>query len=181
MPRPGPKRKPAKEKRREGDAGHKNPPADREPTKLYSLSAPTFLGKFAAAEWNRIAPILNRTGFFGEEDRAALIAYCVTWECFRKAYAIVKKPQGLISKTKTGYIQMSQAYSVMQKAAKDLLAFSNEFGMTPAARVGMDGGAGTGVSPGTPAGKGEVPREEAEDFGDPPAPGAGEGSKTLTH
>jgi P27 family predicted phage terminase small subunit len=91
-------------------------------------SPPRFLSGYARAEWRRVAPELHALGLLTVLDVMPFAAYCVAYECWRRAVeerakAKADPARGLVV---TGAISA---------AAGDMLKFAREFGMTPTARA----------------------------------------------
>jgi len=110
-----------------------------------------------------------------------MIAYCISYETMRRAYRMMKGSKGLFIKTESGYVQQSQALSVVIKAMKEMRSFATEFGMTPSARVGLN--SGDGMLPGSdePGEGDDEAKAEAEYFGETSSAGREGSSSALTH
>lgn len=96
---------------------------------------PTWLDREAAAEWRRVLPGLQRLDLLKEEDRATLAAYCTTWSTFVRATRVVQR-EGLTIEAKQGMLP-HPAVGIARAAGRELRAFSNLFGLSPAAEVAL--------------------------------------------
>jgi P27 family predicted phage terminase small subunit len=99
--------------------------------------APSHLLPAAKKEWKRVSVHLEKLGLITELDMAALAAYCQAYARWTGAELKLKKlgEDGLITKTPSGYQQMSVWYQVSNKAVEQMHKFSAEFGMTPSTRT----------------------------------------------
>jgi len=103
---------------------------------------PDDLGGLAKEEWRRIAPELQAMGLLHDCDRSTLVSYCQAWERWYIAYRLLTKlreedPEtgGLIITTSTGNVIQHPAVGIANKAAKEMLGFASELGLTPVARA----------------------------------------------
>ncbi len=96
---------------------------------------PTWLDREAAAEWRRVVPGLQRLDLLKEEDRAVLTAYCETWSTFVRATRIVQR-EGLTIEAKQGTLP-HPAVGIARAAGRELRAFANLFGLSPAAEMSL--------------------------------------------
>lgn len=94
---------------------------------------PIWLPPEARAEWNRVVPELTRLGLLKLIDGAALTAYCMTWQRFVEASAIVAREGMVIQDDKQGRAQRHPALLTAEAASKELRAWCTQFGMTPSA------------------------------------------------
>ncbi|HEX8004930.1 MAG TPA: phage terminase small subunit P27 family [Trebonia sp.] len=136
---PGPKRKPAALKLIEGiregrDSGgrvvQEAPNFDRR-----APIAPTWLPDEARAEWDRVVPELDRIGVLKSIDAAALASYCMAWDRFVEASAIVAAEGLIVGNEKTGAISRHPALLTAEAASKEIRAWAGEFGLTPSAEA----------------------------------------------
>jgi P27 family predicted phage terminase small subunit len=93
---------------------------------------PDHLSKKAKAEWERIAPELERYGLLTKIDGSALAAYCDYFAQWAEASAEVKK-QGMIIQTGFGP-QVNPWLRISNKAVEGMNKILVEFGMTPSSR-----------------------------------------------
>lgn len=121
----------AREGRDSGGRPVKTPPAFvRKPPK-----PPTWMSREAAAEWRRVVPGLQRLDLLKEEDRAVLTAYCETWATFVDASRVVRR-EGLTIDAKQGTLP-HPAVGIARNAGRELRAFANHFGLSPAAEMAL--------------------------------------------
>lgn len=111
------------------------PPFERKAPK-----APMWLPAEARAEWNRVVPDLDNLGLLKTIDGAALTAYCMAWQRFFDASAIVAR-EGMVVVDRQGKQQRHPALLTAEAASKELRAWCSEFGLTPSAesRLGAKG------------------------------------------
>lgn len=122
---------------------------------------PSFLAGYAAEEWARISVEAYRLGLLTALDIAPLAAYCDAYERWRTARELIvamgaRDPvmHGLIVKTQSGGAAPNPLVWISANAARDMVRFAAEFGMSPAARsrisAGVEAGDGkfTGLIPG---------------------------------
>lgn len=95
--------------------------------------APHHLSKYARAEWNRMAPLLEAMGLISEEDRSAFAMYCQHYGRHVKAEYMIRK-HGEIEKTTNGNIIQSPWVSISNTASREAHKLLSAFGMTPADR-----------------------------------------------
>jgi len=96
---------------------------------------PTWLSKEAAAEWRRVVPGLTRLDLLKPEDRATLTAYCETWATFVEATRQVRR-DGLTIDAKQGTLA-HPAVGIARNAGRELRAFANLFGLSPASEMAL--------------------------------------------
>jgi P27 family predicted phage terminase small subunit len=104
-------------------------------------SAPPFLSKEAAAEWDRVCGQLYAQGVLSQVDRAALGAYCQAYGRWEQAEAALARmaerdnvTKGLMIKTTNGNAVQNPLVGTANKAMADMMRYAAEFGMTPSAR-----------------------------------------------
>ena len=116
---------------------------------------PEFLTGYAADEWRLVVVELYRLRLLTTIDTSVLAAYCQAYKRWRTAEAIVatmaeRDPvtQGLMIRTKKGFAAQNPLVLTAQAAARDMVRYAAEFGLSPAARsriTAADAG-GQGVS-----------------------------------
>lgn len=104
----------------------------------------------AAAEWKRAGGQLYRLGLITEIDQAVFAAYCFAYSRYMSAERAVqmeaKRDQnrrgrgrlgasGLLIRTKSGNIIQNPAVGIANQAAKAMLRYAIELGLTPSART----------------------------------------------
>lgn len=95
--------------------------------------APSFLGDDAKEEWDQISVELYGLGLLSKIDRAALAAYCQSFDRWAKSERELAE-QKLISKTSNGNEIQNPLVGIANKAMENMRKFLVEFGMTPATR-----------------------------------------------
>jgi P27 family predicted phage terminase small subunit len=100
--------------------------------------APDWLPAEARAEWGRVVPELQRLQLLKPIDRAALTAYCLTWDRLvtaQRELAANVDDQGRPSTlgTNSQGLVRHPAVAVIEAASKELRAWCGEFGFTPSA------------------------------------------------
>lgn len=134
MGKRGPRPKPTNLKLIQGtyrrDRGSANEPIP-EPV---APKCPTFLKAEARREWKRISSELETLGLLTQIDRAALAAYCSSWETFVNADKVIRE-KGLTLLTPNNFEQQRPEIAIRNKALQQMKSFLAEFGMTPAART----------------------------------------------
>lgn len=100
--------------------------------------APDWLPEEARAEWQRVVPELQRLQLLKPIDRAALTAYCLTWDRLvtaQRELAENTDDQGRPSTlgTNSQGVVRHPAVAVIEAASKELRAWCGEFGFTPSA------------------------------------------------
>jgi P27 family predicted phage terminase small subunit len=94
---------------------------------------PIWLPDEARAEWRRVVPELSLLGLLKLIDGAALVAYCMTWQRFVDACAIVAREGMVVQDDRQGRAQRHPALLTVEAASKELRAWCTQFGMTPSA------------------------------------------------
>ena len=104
---------------------------------------PEVLSADARVEWERVGPHLVRLGLMTDIDKGALAAYCDAygdWVATSRAIAALKAKgnNGMVVRTVNGNVMPNPLVSINRAARRDMVRFASVFGMTPAARAGMD-------------------------------------------
>lgn len=97
-----------------------------------SPKPPDYLGKDARAEWLRVAPELYRLGLLTVIDISALAAYCNAFGRWTAAEREVGDK--LTIETSNGNTVQNPLVGIANAAARDMVKFAAEFGLSPAAR-----------------------------------------------
>ena len=99
------------------------------------VEPPSFLDKYAIEEWNRLAPGLYEIGVLTPLDRSVFAAYCDSVSEWRRARELMTKGlDGLVSSKASGNQAKSVLLDIANAAAKNMLKFGVELGLTPSAR-----------------------------------------------
>lgn len=109
---------------------------------------PTWLSREAKAEWARVVPGLTRLDLLKQEDRAILTAYCETWSTFVEATRAVRS-EGLTIEAKQGRLP-NPSVGIARNAGRELRAFANLFGLSPASEMALGKAAGDGEGDANP-------------------------------
>jgi P27 family predicted phage terminase small subunit len=119
--------------------------------------APEYLTSYAADEWYRVAPELHRLGLLTLVDTHPLAAYCESYAMWRTAIEKLKEmaardpiTAGLLVKSQNGNAMQNPIILTMRQAAKDMVRYAGEFGLTPVARARI---ASAGYEPPRPPSK----------------------------
>jgi P27 family predicted phage terminase small subunit len=97
---------------------------------------PAWLSATAKVKWKETARLLAQTGLLTTLDLDALAAYCECFANWRTAVETVEK-EGATFTTPSGLVKRHPAVTNAQQANKDLLAWAERLGLTPAARQRM--------------------------------------------
>lgn len=136
---PGPAPKPSHLKAVAGNPGHR-PLNKREPApEIIAPPRPAHLAHEAAAEWDRIVPILIGLKLLSEVDGAALALYCQSYARWQQAEAKIaelraKGGDGLLIKAPSGYPIQNPYLAVANRAMEDCHKYLQAFGLSPASR-----------------------------------------------
>lgn len=133
MGRRGPARKPTNLRLLHGD--EKRYINQDEPQPAAGLPPPPAeLDDASRAVWDYIVAELAHMGLATRPDRDQLFAYCEAVRLHAQAVVMVHKA-GTLIKDRDGYVRLNPAVRVQHQAARSMLLFAREFGLTPAARV----------------------------------------------
>lgn len=139
---PGPPKKPTKLKILEGNPGCRKLNAHEPEPRNIMPYQPVHLDAIGLEEWNRISMGLHHMGILTEVDGNALAAYCASYSMWVQAWEAIKGMKkegvlgsGLMIKTKNGNMIQNPLVGTANVAARDMVKFASEFGLTPAARA----------------------------------------------
>lgn len=132
---PGRKPKPTRLKVIEGNRGKRPIKKDEPKPPPAAPTPPSWLGREAKAEWRRVVPELDRLGMISLIDRAALVAYCETWETYVAAVRAARK-DGVLVQGERGMVK-NPAQQIARDAGAALRSWCEQFGFTPSARGRM--------------------------------------------
>lgn len=138
----GRKPKPTMLKIIEGNPG-KRPLNMREPRPQGPAPMPPdWLNPIARAEWERIAPALERMGLLTSVDGAAMEAYCTAYARWVEAEQFLEKHgMTMIIRDERGgvkWLQPMPQVGISRSAAREMRAFASELGLTPASRTKLN-------------------------------------------
>jgi P27 family predicted phage terminase small subunit len=102
---------------------------------------PAFLSEYAVYEWNRTGPELWRLGLLTVLDEASFAAYCQSYGLWRAAEERLAKEDDLVVRgTERSNRVPNPFLKIACQAARDLIKFGAEFGLTPSARARVSAG-----------------------------------------
>lgn len=136
------KLKPTRLKLLEGNPGKRKLPINEPISPPELPSPPAHLDIYALEEWKRVADGLNAMGILSTIDQAALAAYCGAYSRWRKAEEELAKLEekggqiaGMVLKTISGNWIQQPLIGISNTAARDMVRYACEFGMSPSARA----------------------------------------------
>jgi P27 family predicted phage terminase small subunit len=100
---------------------------------------PAFLDEYSAAEWRRVAPELWRLGLLTVLDHMTLAVYAVTYGRWRQCEELLAGADLVVEGSAENMV-VNPILKVAVQAARDVIRFGSEFGLTPAARVRVRAG-----------------------------------------
>jgi P27 family predicted phage terminase small subunit len=108
---------------------------------------PAFIHGYASDEWWCVATELHRLGVLSKIDLVPLAAYCQAYATWREATELLQSMgaepmKGYVIRNMSGGFTENPLLYTARKAASDMMRYANEFGLTPAARSRIAGGAG---------------------------------------
>jgi P27 family predicted phage terminase small subunit len=89
---------------------------------------------YAADEWRRVAPELYRLGLLSMLDTGPFAAYCVAYQHWRTAEEVLSNDDHPLDAA-----DQRRLTRIAANAARDMIKYASEFGMTPAARSRLAG------------------------------------------
>jgi P27 family predicted phage terminase small subunit len=140
---------PTKLKLLRGNPGQRRIGVEPEPEVPASVpDAPAYLDEAAKREWGRIAPQLHAIGLLTVADLDALACYVMAlsrWiaaeEMLQEQALLNPATRGLTVPGSTGSPVTNPIVKVAERAARDVIRYAGEFGLTPAARARLAAGA----------------------------------------
>jgi P27 family predicted phage terminase small subunit len=105
----------------------------REPRPNGGATAPSWLSPEARREWKRISPELERLGLLTMVDRAALAAYCEAWSRLHAATRAIRAAERVADS-----VEVARCARRAEQATDKIVRLAAEFGLTPAARAGIE-------------------------------------------
>jgi P27 family predicted phage terminase small subunit len=147
---PGPKPTPTHLKLLRGNPGKR--PIHPEPEPEISPAVPEpppFLTGYAVDEWRRVAPVLYRLSLLTLADLMPFAAYCQAYSRWRTAEEALadmatgdEETKGLLVERADGKEEQNPLVRITSNAARDMVRYAAEFGMTPSARSRVRAGTG---------------------------------------
>jgi P27 family predicted phage terminase small subunit len=95
---------------------------------------PEWLDDLAKEEWSHAVSVLRDMGLLTKADQSSLIAYVESWSEYRHACKELETNGSFFTST-SGYPMPSPWVAIKRAAKKEVLSWSDRFGMSPAARV----------------------------------------------
>jgi P27 family predicted phage terminase small subunit len=146
---------PARLKLLRGNPGHQPVKIEPEPIAPAGVpAAPADLDDIAAAEWRRVAPEVFRLKLLTIVDTQPLAAYCQAygrWIAAERGIAAMAehdhKFAGLCARNEKGNLIQNPLVVVSREAARDMVKFAGQFGLTPISRARL------AIGPAKPASK----------------------------
>lgn len=99
--------------------------------------APEWLGEIGKSIWQQVAATMHRIGCLTESDQKLLSIYCEAWDDFFAARRVIEE-EGMICTTDKGTCYQHPAVGIKNKAIQRIRQIGGDFGMSPAARVGLN-------------------------------------------
>lgn len=132
---PGPPPTPLSLKILRGNPGKRPLRAEPQPTLTERApEVPAFVDGYAADEWRRVAPELYRLGLLSMLDTGPFAAYCVAYQHWRTAEEVLSNDDHPLDAA-----DQRRLTRIAANAARDMIKYASEFGMTPAARSRLAG------------------------------------------
>lgn len=129
----GRKPKPTALKRLQGNPGHRRLSEHELQPKPGLPRCPAHVQGIARREWHRVGRILGGLGLLTLADRTALEIYCLTYQHWVEAEAMVAKTNLVVKGNKQPLI-LNPFFVASQRLSAQLQAILVEFGMTPSSR-----------------------------------------------
>jgi len=136
----GPAPKPTALKLIEGNPGRRQiEPGEVRPP-VVAPDCPEHLNPDAAAEWQRIIPLLLKNYLITELDTAALALYCQSYGRWAEAERKIAEQRarggdGLLIKAPSGYPIQNPYLAIANRAMEDCHKYLQQFGLSPSART----------------------------------------------
>jgi P27 family predicted phage terminase small subunit len=102
-------------------------------------SPPIFLSEYAVYEWNRTGPELWTLGLLTILDETSFAAYCQAYGLWRLAEERLASEDLVAPGSERNKVQ-NPLLKIAGQAARDLIRFGMEFGLTPSSRARIAAG-----------------------------------------
>jgi P27 family predicted phage terminase small subunit len=99
-------------------------------------SPPEWLGEIGQAKWREKVPLLHPLGLLTKNDHDHLSLYCEAWDDLFSSLKEIETEGATCSSDKGGLYQ-HPAVGRKNKAIQRIRQLGSDFGMNPAARVGL--------------------------------------------
>ncbi|WP_159944798.1 MULTISPECIES: phage terminase small subunit P27 family [unclassified Nocardiopsis] len=137
MGRRGPAPKPTKLRVLHGERPHRINTSEPQPAAGLP-EPPEGLDEATRAIWDEVVAELDAMGLATRPDRHQLHAYVEAVRLHAQASVLVQRAGPLI-KDRDGDLRTNPAVRIQREASRTMLLLAREFGLTPAARVGLAG------------------------------------------
>lgn len=138
MARPGPAPTPTAQLKLAGSWRAKTRKGEPKPD-VEAPNCPSWLDTEAKREWKRIVPQLTKLGLLTQIDRADLTAYCESWSAYANACRVIQAEGAIVASTR-GTLTKHPMMRIKNEERAAMLKFSQEFGLSPSARVRVGNG-----------------------------------------
>ena len=103
---------------------------------VVDMDRPDFLDadQDAAAEWDRLAPLLVSRGLVDEPDANLLGLYCLTWAKLQRQWRVLESEGDVIFQG-ADRMTVSPRFDVCEKLAGRVIRISNMLGLSPGGRA----------------------------------------------
>lgn len=135
MGRRGPAPKPTKLRVLHGERPHRINSAEPQPAAGLP-EPPDDLDEATRALWDEVVAELDAMGMANRPDRHQLHAFVEAVRLHAQASVLVQRAGPLI-KDRDGDLRTNPAVRIQREASRTMLLLAREFGLTPAARVGL--------------------------------------------
>jgi P27 family predicted phage terminase small subunit len=108
---------------------------------------PAYLSEYAAHEWHRTGRELWQLGLLTTIDEAAFSCYCQSFGRWRMAEERLASEDLVVRGTERSNRVPNPFLKIAAQAARDLIKFGSEFGLTPSARARVAAGMPPASSP----------------------------------
>lgn len=138
----------------------------REPKPRKGIAPPKWLSKESLAEWNRLAPELERLGLLTIVDRAQFARFCDALAGYAAMTKEIETRGRIAEQGKNGHRQEIAEVSLQKKYGEIIGQLAGRFGLDPSARASLDilpGNLSPGGGEETNAGKEDEPEESIVD------------------
>jgi P27 family predicted phage terminase small subunit len=108
-------------------------------------SPPAHLSEYAKQEWARVSGELHRLGLLTVLDETSFACYCQSYGLWRMAEEKLAN-EDLVSPGSERNTVANPLQKIAAQAARDVVRFGNEFGLSPSARVRVAAGMPPGPS-----------------------------------
>ena len=130
-------RKPTKLKALQGTLRADRTP-EHEPQPEGRAEPPESLSLEARAEWDRIAPELERLGLLTVLDRADFAVYCQAWADYNKVTEQLNEMASWTWQSEKGYRQVVPEVSIRKEAWTRIKESGSKLGLDPSSRSGLN-------------------------------------------